>query len=68
MTHTVVWTAAAIGSLLLLPPLREQTLPDVMTRSIAAYAALTSYSDTGTVEIAAPGLIDRATSCCETRE
>lgn len=69
MTRIVVWSAA-FGALLQLlpgalgavshPRSAVQALPDVMTRSIAAYAGLKTYSDSGTVEIAAPGTIDRA--------
>lgn len=36
-------------------------LPDVMAKSVAAYAALSSYADTGTVELEAPGTITRST-------
>lgn len=57
MTTIAVWTTA-VAALLLLPA--AQALPDVMTRSIAAYAALKTYSDSGTVEIETPGLVDRA--------
>ena len=65
----VVWTAAFGVLLRLLPgPLTAasdygpaaQALPDVMSRSLAAYAGLKTYADSGTVEIAAPGTIDRA--------
>ena len=69
VTHNVAWTAA-LAALILLPPGRPapvaprptlaQGVPDVMTRSIAAYSALNSYSDSGTVEIASPGMVDRA--------
>jgi hypothetical protein len=69
MTYILVRTTA-FAALLLLPHGRvttvshdlsaAQALPDVMTRSIAAYAALKTYSDSGTVEVESPGMIDRA--------
>lgn len=62
MTHIVVWTTA-VAALLLLPSAHRsaaQALPDVMNRSLAAYAALKTYSDSGTVQIEAPGIVDRA--------
>ena len=38
----------------------SQTLPAVMAKTTAAYAALKTYSDSGTVEVASPGMTDRA--------
>jgi hypothetical protein len=58
MIRVVVWSATFAALLQLLP--EPLALPDVMTKSIAAYAALKTYSDSGTVEVAAPGTIDRA--------
>lgn len=69
MTYMLVWTTA-FAALLLLPPARAttvsedrsatQAVSDVMTRSIAAYAALKAYSDNGTVEVESPGMLERA--------
>ena len=55
--YVVALGMAALGSRIS----SRQALPPILTKSMAAYAALTSYSDTGTAELEGPATVDRST-------
>ena len=57
ITSVVAALIVVIGDIV---PLAKNASEDPLARSIAAYAALKSYADTGTIAVEMPGLVDRS--------
>ena len=57
--NRLIVAASGLGLMWMQPP-AQASLPEVLRNSIANYAKLTSYADTGTVREEMPGIVDEA--------